>query len=84
MINFDLIQARVYVGSGPSSKEDISRLKELKVSAVISLQTDEDLLARNVDWPEIQSCYQESSIDVQRFPINDFDEEVGDRLVDFL
>ena len=74
MINFDLIQARVYVGSGPNSKEDIARLKELKVSAVISLQTDEDMHSRNVDWQALQNWYQESDISVQRFPIKDFDE----------
>ena len=74
MINFDLIQARVFVGSGPNSKEDIARLKQLKVSAVISLQTDEDLRARDVDWRAIQTLYQENEINLQNFPINDFDE----------
>jgi len=74
MINFDLIQARVYVGSGPNSKEDIARLKELKVTAIISLQTDEDLLTRQVDWQAILRTYQENDISAHRFPINDFDE----------
>lgn len=74
MINFDLIQARVYVGSGPAAEEDLARLKEMKVSSVISLQTDEDLTSRNVNWEQLQSWYQSSDIYVARFPINDFDE----------
>ena len=74
MINFDLIQARVYVGSGPTSEEDIIRLKQMRVSAVIALQTDEDLSSRGVSWQQLQRWYQDSDIDGQRFPINDFDE----------
>lgn len=74
MINFDLIQARVYVGSGPTSEEDIIRLKQMRISAVIALQTDEDLSSRGVSWQQLQRWYQDSDIDGQRFPINDFDE----------
>ena len=74
MINFDLIQARVYVGSAPNSKDDIARLKQLKVSALISLQSDEDLLERDIDWSEIEHWYLDNDITAKRYPILDFDE----------
>ena len=74
MINFDLIQARVYVGSGPINEEDVARLKQMKITSVISLQTDEDLLARETDWQQLQAWYQGSEINALRFPIKDFDE----------
>lgn len=74
MINFDLIQARVYVGSGPINEEDVARLKQMKITAVISLQTDEDLLARDTDWQKLKAWYADNEINAQRFPIKDFDE----------
>jgi len=73
MINFDLIQAKIYVGSGPS-KQDVAQLKQLRVSALISLQSDEDLQERNIDWEAIQNWYLDNDITVQRYPILDFDE----------
>ncbi len=75
MLNFDLIQARVYVGSGPTTEEDVARLKQMNITVVISLQTDEDLVSRETDWEQLLNWYEESEIDARRFPINDFDED---------
>ena len=81
MINFDLIQANIYVGSAPNSKEDVARLKQLKVSALISLQSDVDLKERDIDWAQIQRCYQENDITAQRYPVRDLDEiDLGDKI----
>jgi len=75
MINFDLIQAKVYVGSSPNSRNDVARLKQLRVSALICLQSDADFKNHNIDWSELQRYYQESDISVHRHPILDFDED---------
>lgn len=75
MINFDPVQANIYVGSAPNAQEDIAQLKQLKVSALICLQSDEDLLRRNIDWQELQQWYKAADIATRRFSIEDFNEE---------
>lgn len=74
MINFDPIEPGITVGSAPQSSVDVARLKEMKITAVISLQSDDDLKARKTDWSKLVAAYQHHDIDVNRFPINDFDE----------
>ena len=74
MINFDLIQAGIYVGSCPSVDQDIAQLKQLKVSSVICLQSDEDLAVREINWPDLENKYRDNDIQIYRFPILDFDE----------
>lgn len=74
MINFDLVEPGVFVGSSPQSEIDVERLKQLKITAVINLQSDEDLKVRNIDWADLAASYLKHDIVVDRFPINDFDE----------
>ena len=74
MINFDLIQAGILIGSSPVSGDDIVELKRLKVTAVICLQSDEDLRERRVDWSAMNTLYESHALAVYRYPINDFDE----------
>ena len=75
MINFDPIQANICVGSAPNTPEDITQLKQLKISALVCLQSDEDLLARNIDWSELKEWYKAAGIQTRRFSIEDFNEE---------
>ena len=75
MINFDPIQANICVGSAPNSQEDVARLKQLKITALICLQSDEDLRTRNIDWLELQQWYAAADIEVCRFSIEDFNEQ---------
>lgn len=74
MINFDLIQSGVIVGSALSSLDDVLRLKQLNVTAVICLQSDAELKERDVDLTEIRTWYADNNIVMHHFPINDFDE----------
>ena len=74
MINFDPIQANLYLGSAPSTQDDIASLKALKVTAVVCMQSDEDLVNRNIDWQELSAWYTESDIAHQRFAMQDFNE----------
>lgn len=83
MINFDPIEATLFIGSAPQSSVDVDRLKRLKVSAVISLQSDEDLVGNRIDWGKLQSAYQDNDMLVQRFPIMDFDEvDLGQKVAE--
>ena len=83
MINFDSIEENIFLGSAPQSNVDAARLKQMKVTAVLSLQSDADFKAHRIDWKKLQSAYQYNEIVVQRFPIIDFDEDdLGNRLAD--
>ena len=83
MINFDLVENGVFVGSAPQSNVDVERLKQLKITAVINLQSDEDLAVRNIDWPKMEASYQQHDLVVERFPINDFDEtDLGNKVAE--
>lgn len=83
MINFDQVEPGIFVGSSPQSSVDVARLKQLKITAVISLQSDDDLKARKIDWEKLLASYQHNDILIERFPINDFDEEdLGNKVVE--
>lgn len=83
MINFDLIQAGIIVGSAPSSPADVARLIQLKVSAVICLQDDQDFLDRDVEWSTMQGFYSDNNLPAYRYPIIDFDEaDLAHKLVE--
>jgi len=83
MINFNRIEENIFLGSAPQGGIDVTRLKQMKISAVISLQSDDDFRSHRIDWQKLQSEYQYNDITVQRFPIIDFDEhDLGLKLTD--
>ncbi len=64
----------IYVGSCPTSREEIDLLKtHLGVTAVLNLQTDDDLQRTNCDWPHLEAYYRRLKIKVVRFPVRDLD-----------
>jgi protein-tyrosine phosphatase len=82
MINFGRIEQNIFVGSAPQAAIDVDRLKKMKITSVVSLQSDHDFQTHHIDWPQLQSAYQQHDISVQRFPIIDFDEtDLGNKLV---
>lgn len=81
MINFSRIEQDIFLGSAPQSSVDAARLSQMKITAVLSLQSDADLQAHRIDWPKLQSAYEDQQIHAQRFPIIDFDEiDLGKKL----
>ncbi|NND82586.1 MAG: hypothetical protein HKN50_09175 [Gammaproteobacteria bacterium] len=81
MINFGAVDEHIFVGNAPYSDVDIARLHQLKVTAVLSLQSDTDLRNHEVDIDQLQQSYSGHDIVFQRFPIIDFDEQdLGDKL----
>lgn len=83
MINFSRLEDNVFIGSAPQSSVDAARLKQMKITAVLSLQSDADFKSHRIDWKKLQSAYEYSEITVQRYPIIDFDElDLGKRLAE--
>jgi len=83
-MDFDQVLDHVYVGSYPEFDTEIDRLKrELGATAVLNLQTDEDLDRCGVHWPWLQARYRQSGIELRRVPVRDFDpQDLQDKLVE--
>ena len=83
MINFNQIEPNLFIGSAPSTHVDLTRLLPLKITSVLSLQSDHDFKSHRINWPKLESAYRYNNIQVHRFPILDFDEtDLGDRLAE--
>jgi hypothetical protein len=66
----------LYVGSFPRVPEDVARLsKQCGVTAVLNLQTDDDLAAFNVDWPALEEKYRSEGVELSRISVEDFNSQ---------
>ena len=64
------------VGSCPIGVEDVDRLRrDFGITAVLNVQSDDDLASWDVDWNRLQACYRDSGIEVRRVPVQDFDRD---------
>ena len=64
----------LFVGSCPGSPADIDQLRQaFGVTAVLNVQTDDDMVIWGIDWDGLESHYQTTSIEVRRVPVRDFD-----------
>lgn len=76
MINFDLMFRNLILGSCPNTVIDVERLhQQLKVTAVLNLQTDDDFREWSVDWPGIENHYAMLGMQCVRVPILDWNAE---------
>ena len=75
-VDFNQVLPTVYVGSFPQTPRDIDRLdRELGITGVLNVQTDEDYAIQGCDWESLADYYASKSIEVRRVPIVDFDSE---------
>ena len=74
MIDVSQILPHLFIGTFPRTSRDIDRLKrDVGITAVFNVQTDEDMAHWGVDWRELRSSYCEAGIDIRRVPVRDFD-----------
>ncbi|MGH1539186.1 MAG: dual specificity protein phosphatase family protein [Arenicella sp.] len=74
MINFNRIEDNIFIGSAPSHVVDVQRLdKQLKITAILSLQTDKDFRHYKIGIDGLLDAYKMSGIEFHRYPITDFD-----------
>jgi hypothetical protein len=70
------ILPNLFVGSYPQSSRDINCLKQdYGISAVLNLQSDDDLVYWGLTWDSLETDYQKVGLEVQRVPVRDFDPE---------
>jgi protein-tyrosine phosphatase len=65
----------IYIGPYPQNETDIEILKMNGISAVLNVQTDIDQVHRQVDWSSHLRAYEKNQIQIERYPIRDFDQE---------
>jgi len=72
-MDYTQILENLYVGSFPRTAEDVDTLKDVGITAVLNLQTDDDEAYWNIDWQSLENHYQSLTIQVGRVPVRDFD-----------
>jgi len=76
MIDYTQILSNLFVGTYPETLEDVRELKDRSgVTAVLNLQSDEDLYERDIHWPAMEDSYKSLGVEVRRVPLRDFDRE---------
>ena len=75
-MDYHRILPSLFVGAFPKSAGDVELLRrECGVTAVLNLQTDDDMRHFNLDWNSLQARYLASGIELWRVPVRDFDTE---------
>lgn len=75
-MDYTEILPNLVVGSHPRNQEDIALLREQHgVTAVLNLQTDDDLAAFHVNWPALEKHYRSSGMELVRIRVEDFNSE---------
>jgi protein-tyrosine phosphatase len=73
-MDYAQLLGQIFLGSRPQTIADIDRLRlESGVTAVLNLQTDDDMRAVNLVWEPLEAHYRTSGFVLCRVPIRDFD-----------
>jgi protein-tyrosine phosphatase len=73
-MDYAQILPELFVGSCPRHADDIERpCREAAVTAVLSLQTDDDMRWLNVGWETLLARHEACGIEVRRVAVRDFD-----------
>lgn len=76
MISISRIEPNLFIGSHPQNSVDLDRLRgQLRVTAILSLQTDEDLLRLGLEWGTLERGCHERDLILRRTPIAEFDDQ---------
>jgi len=75
-MDLDQIEPNLFVGSCPRDADDVERLRsDHGVTAVLNVQTDEDMDIWGIDWHQMQRVYEGTGIVVRHEPVRDYDME---------
>ena len=71
-MDYDQILPQLFVGAHPDGGDDIDELKSAGITAVLNVQSDDDLHYLDIDWPDLHARYFALGMEVRRVPIQDF------------
>jgi len=75
-MNFNQVLPNVFVGSYPESVDDIEQLqKKVGVTALLNLQTEEDMQRLGCDWRGLRAHCRRLKLALRHVPVRDFDAE---------
>jgi protein-tyrosine phosphatase len=73
-VDYQQILPALFVGSHPERTEDIEALqRKAGISAVLNLQTDDDIQYLKLQWNSLLMYYSSCGIELRRVPMRDFD-----------
>jgi atypical dual specificity phosphatase len=67
-----ILPNKLLIGSCPMTEGDIIQLNSAGITAVLNLQTDDDIRNRDIDWAGMEDAYRRHGVVIRRFPIEDF------------
>jgi len=80
-MDYAQILSGLFVGSHPRAIGDVERLRrESAITAVLNLQTDEDMDSVKLDWRLLEAHYRACSIDLLRLPVKEEQIELREKL----
>jgi protein-tyrosine phosphatase len=66
------VTSRLYVGSHPQSIDDIELLERvLAITAIVNLQTNEDMVAAKLNWQPLETHYRTCPVRLYRLPMKE-------------
>lgn len=72
MLDLDIVNGKLLVGSRPEDAGDVEQLRRLGITAVLSLQSDSDLIRTGLSWAALWRLQVERGLEVHRYSIIDF------------
>ena len=71
-MNYAQVTDRLYVGSHPQRIDDIEMLEKiLAITAILNLQTDEDMAVAKLNWQLLESRYRSCAVSLCRMPMRE-------------
>ena len=69
-LTYAQILRNLFIGSHPRTIEDIERLRrEVGITAVLNIHTDDDMRAVNLDFPPLETHYRTCTVVLRRSPM---------------
>ncbi len=82
-MDFAQVLPALFVGSHPKTIDDIERLRsEFAVTAVVNLQTDEDMASVGLLWQPLEEHYKKAALRLVRLPVKEEQAEMVARFSD--
>jgi protein-tyrosine phosphatase len=79
-MDFAQVLPALFVGSHPSTIDDVERLQyDLAVTAIMNLQTDEDMASVGLLWQPIEEHYKTTALRLVRLPVKEDQVEMAEK-----
>jgi protein-tyrosine phosphatase len=82
-MDYAQVTSRLYIGSHPQSIDDIALLqKTLAITAILNLQTNEDMAAASLNWLPLEMHYKACAVSLCRLPMKEEQVVLREKLLD--